>query len=95
MGIYCALLAFTYVGKNHCSPLSYINSFTGVASYYFILFYAVLSRSITITTSERRFAYNSAGTEEFPDDGTQVPKHVRAAELYNKLLRISAFVGSL
>jgi hypothetical protein len=23
---------------------------------------------------------NSAGTEELPDDGTQVPKHVRATE---------------
>jgi hypothetical protein len=27
-----------------------------------------------------RFAYNSAGTEELPDDDTHVSKHVGAAE---------------
>jgi hypothetical protein len=39
-----------------------------------------------------RLACNSAGTEELHDGGTQVPKHVGAAEWYYKLLRISAFV---
>jgi hypothetical protein len=39
-------------------------------------------------------ACNSAGTEELPEDGTQVPKHVGATERNNKLIRINAFVGN-
>jgi hypothetical protein len=38
-------------------------------------------------------ACNAAGTEDLPEDGTQVPKHVGATEQNNKLIRISAFVG--
>jgi hypothetical protein len=36
---------------------------------------------------------NSAGTGQFPGDGTQVPKHVGATELNNKLIQINAFLG--
>jgi hypothetical protein len=40
-----------------------------------------------------KLACNSAGTEELPEDGTHVPKHVGATEGNNKLIRINAFVG--
>jgi hypothetical protein len=36
--------------------------------------------------------YNSEGTDEIPEDGTQLPKHVRAAKRNNKLISIDAFV---
>jgi hypothetical protein len=38
-------------------------------------------------------AYNTEGTEELPEDGTQLPKHVGAAKLNNKLIIIYEFVG--
>jgi hypothetical protein len=40
-----------------------------------------------------KLACNSEDTEELPEDGTQLPKHVGAAKWYNKLIRIDAFVG--
>jgi hypothetical protein len=42
-----------------------------------------------------RFACDSAGTEELPDDDTHVSKHVGAAEQNNTMPQISAFVGYL
>jgi hypothetical protein len=38
-------------------------------------------------------ACNSEGTEKLPEDGTQLLKHVAAAKLNNKLIKIDAFVG--
>jgi hypothetical protein len=38
-------------------------------------------------------AYNSEVTDELPEDGTQLLKHVGAATLNNKLIRVDAFVG--
>jgi hypothetical protein len=40
-----------------------------------------------------KLAYNSEGTDEAPEDGTQLPTHVGAAKRNNKLVRIDAFVG--
>jgi hypothetical protein len=40
-----------------------------------------------------RFIYNSAGTEQLPDDDTHMSKHVGVAEYNNNKLQISAFVG--
>jgi hypothetical protein len=40
-----------------------------------------------------KLACNSEGTDELPEDGTQLPKHVGTAKLNNKLVRIDAFVG--
>jgi hypothetical protein len=40
-----------------------------------------------------KLACNSEGTDELPEDGTRLPKHVGAAKLNNKLIRIDAFVG--
>jgi hypothetical protein len=36
---------------------------------------------------------NSESTDKLPEDGTQLPKHVKAAKWNNKLIRIDAFVG--
>jgi hypothetical protein len=38
-------------------------------------------------------ACNSEGTDELPDNGTQLPKYVAAVKWNNKLIRIYAFVG--
>jgi hypothetical protein len=38
-------------------------------------------------------ACNSEGTDELPEDGTQLPKHVGAAKGNNKVIIIDAFVG--
>jgi hypothetical protein len=40
-----------------------------------------------------KLACNSECTEELPEDGAQLPKHVGAAKPNNKLIRIDAFVG--
>jgi hypothetical protein len=36
---------------------------------------------------------NSQGTDELPEDETQLPKHVGAAKGNNKMIKIDAFVG--
>jgi hypothetical protein len=36
---------------------------------------------------------NSEGTDELPEDGTQLPKHVGAEKWNNKLIRVDTFVG--
>jgi hypothetical protein len=41
--------------------------------------------------SKPKLACNSEGTDEIPEDGTQLPKHVGAAKW--KLIIIDAFVG--
>jgi hypothetical protein len=36
---------------------------------------------------------NSEGTDELPENGTQLPKHIEAEKWNNKLIRVGAFVG--
>jgi hypothetical protein len=46
-----------------------------------------------ICGGQPKLACNSEGTDELPDDGTQLPKQVGATKLNNKLIRTDAFVG--
>jgi hypothetical protein len=59
-------------------------------------FINTLSWSYTTTEffqPKPKLACNSQGTDELPENGTQLPKHVGAAKWDNKLIRIDAFVG--
>jgi hypothetical protein len=40
-----------------------------------------------------KLACNTEGTDELPEDCTQLPKHVGAAKWNNKRIRTDAFVG--
>jgi hypothetical protein len=48
--------------------------------------------TLNFINQKSKLACNSEGTDELPNDGTQLPKHVEAAKGNNELIRIGAFV---
>jgi hypothetical protein len=46
-----------------------------------------------VINQNSKLACNLEGTDQLPEDGTQLPKHVGTAECNDNLIRFDAFVG--